>query len=155
MRARLKLHLLSLVIFPVIQGCEKVAPPPRPPDLVPVTYSANSMTPEERQEFYHLPEGSELFPVAWILHMESPKTNRPFLENLERFGLIPDSRGPLFEGTSIHVPVGITIREREGTAALRAVGLSKMVGVNCAACHVGQIEYRGKGLRIDGAPNVF
>jgi cytochrome c peroxidase len=38
---------------------------------------------------------------------------------------------------------------------LKAVGLSKMVGVNCTACHVGQIQYMGKNLRIDGAPNMF
>jgi cytochrome c peroxidase len=146
------------MVFAVAAGCggqPPDRPKPQPSDLAPVTYSQNALTPADRQEFYHLPEGSELFPVAWILYMESPKTRRPFIENLERFGLIPDPEGPLFEGTSIRVPVGVTINEREGTAALRTLGLSKMVGVNCAACHVGQIEYGGKRLRIDGAPNVF
>ena len=31
-----------------------------------------------------------------------------------------------------------------------------MVGVNCAACHVGRLRYHGKDLPlIEGAPNVF
>src|SRR6266850_1713764 len=155
MHAGKKVYLLLVMVLALTQGCGAPAQPPPPPDLKPVTYSENAMTPADRLEFYHLPEGSELFPVAWILYMESPKTKRPFIENLERFGLVPDPEGPLFEGTSIHVPVGVTIKEREGTAALRPLGLSRMVGVNCAACHVGQIEYGGKNLRIDGAPNMF
>ena len=155
MHAGKKVYLLLVMALALSQGCGGAPVEPRAPDLKPVTYSENAMTPADRLEFYHLPEGSELFPVAWILYMESPKTKRPFIENLERFGLVPDPEGPLFEGTSIHVPVGVTIKEREGTAALRPFGLSRMVGVNCAACHVGQIEYGGKNLRIDGAPNMF
>ncbi|HYR87272.1 MAG TPA: di-heme-cytochrome C peroxidase [Terriglobia bacterium] len=155
MHAGKKVYLLLVMVLALTQGCGAPAQPPPPPDLKPVTFSENAMTPAERTEFYHLPEGSELFPLSWILYMESPKTKRPFIENLERFGLIPDPEGPMFEGTSIHVPVGVTIKEREGAAALRPLGLSRMVGVNCAACHVGQIEYGGKSLRIDGAPNMF
>lgn len=30
-----------------------------------------------------------------------------------------------------------------------------MVGINCAACHVNEIEYKGKRIRVDGAPNMF
>src|ERR1035438_7817533 len=30
-----------------------------------------------------------------------------------------------------------------------------MVGVNCAACHVNQITFKGKALRLDGAPSLF
>jgi hypothetical protein len=29
------------------------------------------------------------------------------------------------------------------------------VGVNCAACHVGELRHNGKAVRVDGAPNMF
>ena len=29
------------------------------------------------------------------------------------------------------------------------------VGVNCAACHVGELRHDGKAVRVDGAPNMF
>jgi hypothetical protein len=29
-----------------------------------------------------------------------------------------------------------------------------MIGLNCTACHVGQIEYQGRATRIDGGPNM-
>jgi len=131
------------------------APQPKPGDMKPILYSENAMSAADRQQFYHQAEGSELFPVAWVIHMNSPKTNRPFIENLERFGLIPDPDGPFFEGTQIRMPVGVAVSKRAGTEILEPLGLSKMVGVNCAACHVGQIEADGKKFRIDGAPNVF
>src|SRR4051812_28021167 len=54
----------------------------------------NGLSALERQKFYHLPEGSELFPYAWAKALVSSQTNKPFLENLERFGLIPDPKSP-------------------------------------------------------------
>ena len=92
----------------LIHGCTQPSQPvspPKAPSAAPVTYSQSDFTPAERQEFYHIHEGSELFPAAWVIHMVSPKTGKPFLENLERFGLISDPDGPLFEGTQTHMPV--------------------------------------------------
>jgi len=158
MHARTKAYVILMMLCALIQGCRRTQQPAQEPqtsDRTPVKFSESSLTSAERQAFYHLHEGSELFPVVWVLYMESPKTGRPFLENLDRFGLISDPDGPLFEGTQVHMPVGIAVSEREGTEALRALGLSKMIGVNCAACHVGQIENNGKALRIDGGPNMF
>ena len=31
----------------------------------------------------------------------------------------------------------------------------EFVGVNCAACHVSELHYEGKAVRVDGAPNMF
>ncbi len=50
-----------------------------------------------------------------------------------------------------HMPVGITAAP---TRDLRFPG-AKMVGVNCAACHVHEITFKGKTLRLDGAPSLF
>lgn len=106
----------------------------------------NGLSDAERQKFYHLPEGSELYPYAWAKALISNKTEKPFLENLERFGLIPDPQSP---DNPYGLPVGMTVAKRRG------VGDILMIGVNCTACHVGQLSYNGRNFRVDGAPNLF
>lgn len=106
----------------------------------------NGLSASERQKFYHLPEGSELYPYAWAKALISSQTAKPFLENLERFGLIPD---PQSQDNPYGLPVGITVAKRRG------VGDIQMIGVNCTACHVGQFSYKGRDFRADGAPSLF
>jgi hypothetical protein len=158
MRRRARSFFTGILLSTLLQACTDPTPTPTPtppPDKTQITFSTNAMSTADRQQFYHQEEGSELFPVAWVRHMNSSKTGKPFLENLERFGLIPDPDGPYFEGTQVRMPIGIAVSERIGMDALKPFGLNKMVGVNCAACHVGQIEYEGKKLRVDGGPNLF
>lgn len=99
---------------------------------------------EEQRAFFHLAEGSELFPLSWLRALETPQ-GKPFLQNTERFGLLsdPDNQDKL--------PVGITA---EKATDLNWTGM-RMVGVNCAACHVGEFAYQGKTVRVIGAPNQF
>ena len=102
----------------------------------------------DRQVFYHLEEGSEIFPLDWILALNRAGAQQPFLQNAERFGFIADDRNP---ANPYHLPVGMTAA---ATRDLRFPG-AKMVGVNCAACHVNEMTFKGTTLRIDGAPNLF
>jgi hypothetical protein len=66
---------------------------------------------------------------------------------MERFGFIPDATS----ATNPHgLPVGLTtVRSRDNSHT----GL-EMAGFNCAACHAGEVSYRGKRVRIDGAPSL-
>ena len=97
----------------------------------------------ERREFYHLSLGGEIFPLAWAGALESPTTRRPFLEGLGRFGFLDDPE------SADHLPIGMT-------AAVAKSGTSvRMLGINCAACHVGEMTHGGRTYRIDGAPNVL
>ena len=110
-----------------------------------VTYLANGWSQGERDQYYHLAEGSELMPYALLANLKSTTTGKPFLEGMERFGFLPDRTGP----TNPHgLPVGVTVsRSRNaGTAGI------EIIGFNCAACHVGELTYQGKRVRIDGAP---
>ena len=84
-------------------------------------------------------------PYALLANLKSSTTGKPFLEGMERFGFLPDPAGP----TNPHgLPVGITVsRSRNaGTAGI------EIIGFNCAACHVGELTYKGKRMRVDGAP---
>ena len=105
----------------------------------------NGLTPQQREAFYHVSQGSEIVP--WILltavDVADPGSRKPFVENLSRFGLLPDP------GRDDGLPVGLTVATNPFTFGMQ------FVGVNCAACHVGELHYNGKAVRVDGAPNMF
>ena len=111
---------------------------------------SNGLTAEERQQYYHLSEGGEAFPIAWLLALEQTvtingrPTYRPFLENIERFGLIPD---PPSRYNPYGLPVGVT-------AGYGKITGQQMMGLNCTACHVGELHYNGRAFRIDGGPST-
>ncbi|HLM74828.1 MAG TPA: di-heme-cytochrome C peroxidase [Polyangiaceae bacterium] len=98
----------------------------------------------ERQDFYHVPEGGELLPLDILYAVESTKTFKPFMENLERFRLIPDPADP--DG----LPVGMSVAMVDGKRTD-----PRMVFFNCAACHVAEVTYQGARIRVDGAPAHF
>jgi len=131
----------------LLAGCSQK---PQPPDYSGpgVTYSANGWSAAERAEYYHLMEGSELMPYALVANLKSVKTGRPFLENMERFGFLPDAKSAT---NPYGLPVGMTVG-RSRNAASKGI---EMVGFSCAACHSGEITYKGKSTRIDGAPGMI
>lgn len=112
---------------------------------VPSATGTRPLTPEEREEFYHLTEGSEVIPLNFVRALRDSSTGRPFLENPERFGMISDA------GNRDRLPVGVTAGP---TVDTRFLGV-QMLGLNCAACHVNEVTYRGNRVRIDGAPSRF
>jgi mono/diheme cytochrome c family protein len=112
----------------------------------------NGLSAEKRSRFYHLPEGGELYPVDWLLALETTGADatgntgsRPFLDTLGDFGFIPDA---VSADNPYGLPVGMTVARSVVT------GLDT-VGVNCAACHVGELTYAGATVRIDGGPNLI
>jgi cytochrome c1 len=113
-----------------------------------VTYSANGWSGAERAEYYHLAEGSELTPYALVANLKSVKTGKPFLEDMERFGFLPDAKSAT---NPYGLPVGMTVG-RSRNASAKGVD---MAGFSCAACHAGELTYHGKSVRIDGAPAMI
>ncbi len=142
LRTSLVLVLCSLA--PLSCGDDKKMPPAPAGWGFRETYPAatpldNGTPADQRKLLYHLPEGSELYPTSWFEALIDDTSGLPFKDNLERFGFVPDPDSKY--------PIGMS--EAQGELGIR------MIGVNCAACHVGQLHYKGKALRIDGAPNQF
>jgi hypothetical protein len=149
-RATATLALLAGSLLPLL-GCPGPARPPvsvASPSLGPLA-ARNGLEGDDQARFYHLAEGSEVYPLSWFRALEDSATQKPFAEGLERFGFIPDTVGPHnLEG----LPIGLTA---DVTRDLRFAGTT-MVGINCAACHVSELRKDGRAvLRIDGAPNLF
>lgn len=111
------------------------------PMVIDFTYG-NGLDAATREDFYHQSQGSETLPIRWLRAMEDKATGRPFMENLDRYGLLPDPNNK--DG----LPVGLTLSEDRPP-------VGKLVGITCAACHVGEFHNAGKGIRVDGAPNMF
>lgn len=142
----MKRFILAIAVS-VIAGCgggspaapaTPVAPPPQAGEIVHVV---EGWTPEERSTFYHLPTGSAYLPLSWLAALQADsQSGKTFVQDWQRFGLIADPKGP---GNPYGVPIGVTVSEALGT---------EMAGFNCAACHVGELRYRGVRMRVDGGP---
>ncbi|HRI65159.1 MAG TPA: cytochrome c [Polyangium sp.] len=124
-----------------------VVPPPPSASATGAKYqplAPNGLSETELDEYHHLPEGGELLPLDMLYAVESAQTFKPFIENLERFGLIPDPRDP------DRLPIGMSATLVNGQRAE-----PRMVFFNCAACHTAEITYAGKTLRVEGAAAHF
>ena len=91
----------------------------------------NDLSDDERASLYHLSEGGELFPVDWLLALdvEVPASDgsvqvRPFLDNIERFGLLPDGK---HAGNPYGLPVGVSLARVE--AEWRGNDRAELLGV--------------------------
>ena len=137
-----KLSLCLILLLAISCHRDKVTPPGTSTPAPPSGIAENGLSGADRQNFYHLAEGSELFPYAWMKALNTA-SDQPFLQNPERFGLIPDP------GNADGLPIGLTRANRLG------VPLGEMVGVNCAACHVAELKYQNTSYRVDGGQNLF
>lgn len=118
---------------------------------------AQGWSPQQQSDWYAATQGSRLAPLAWFRALEQAETSQPFAApaNLARYRLIAGPHNDL--------PVGFAVDDNDDTdlsvTKLRwFAGQSskeKWVGLNCAACHTGEITYGGKSQRIDGGPALF
>ena len=148
-----KLGIATVAAAAVITlACGDVPSPfmPAPVEVEKVEHLPNSdWTPDERQWFYHASEGSRLMPYTWFVALEQVESEKPFLDpsHLTKFRIIPNLNR---ENNPDLLPVGFA---RDCLDPVNPKGINtEYVGLSCAACHTGEITYKGKGLQIDGAP---
>ena len=106
----------------------------------------------ERQTFWFADQGSEIIPYSWFLHLEQEDSSEKFLDpdHIDRIRYLP-------QRPTAWNPDGLPIGFMQSSAAPDTVNgeiSSAWLGMNCAACHTGQIEYGGKKYLIDGAPTM-
>lgn len=158
--------VLALAAAP-LTGCQKLSQLKvffikRPSENLPavkavdVQFTDQNWSVEQRQSFYHTPQGTEIMPYKWFLALEQPGL-KPFsavplvreTDYLARFGFLPN---PADTGNPAGLPVGFA----KETVVDPHTGVStEVVGFTCAACHTGQLEYHGKGVRIDGGSGAI
>lgn len=92
--------------------------------------------------YYNTTQGSALLPYDLFLALEEEASTELFRsnENTDRYRYLPQK--PTFFNPD-GLAVGFVKETYEG---------KDYVGYTCAACHTGQVNYKGKAIRVDGAP---
>ncbi len=131
---------LAAAVLISAAGESRAQPAAQPP----VTYAVQGWSDADRDTFYTTSQGSHLMPAAWFMALRRLDADEPFAgDQLRRYGYLRNDR----PGNTQNLPVGFVVDTRATPAQL---------GMTCAACHTGQLEYRKNGatqaLRLDGAP---
>ncbi len=92
--------------------------------------------------FYTTTQGSGLIPYDFFLALEQVGSTELFRANanMDRLRYLPQK--PTFFNPD-GLPVGLVKDTYQGKSYM---------GYTCAACHTGQVNYRGQAIRIDGGP---
>jgi len=100
--------------------------------------------------YNHTDQGARLVPAAWLLALDAADGRGKFMniDNLRRLGFIVDSVAT-DEGNPHRWPVGFSVSDPKTSSGI------PFAGINCAACHTGQIEYKGTAIRINGGQGMI
>jgi mono/diheme cytochrome c family protein len=111
------------------------------PDRI-VYLPEQNWAPADSLWFYSTTQGSDLLPYDFFLVLEQPDNTARFRdnENIDRYRYLTQKATP---SNPDGLPVGMAKDIYQGKAYM---------GFTCAACHTGQVNYRGTGIRIDGGP---
>ena len=94
--------------------------------------------------FYTVTQGSNMMPYDFFMVLEKKGSNELFRsnENMNFYRYLPQKAT---SGNPDGLPVGFVKDTYKGR---------DYIGLTCAACHTAQINYKGKGIRIDGGPAI-
>lgn len=110
-------------------------------------YLDQGWTDAERNQFYFTPQGSYLIPYTWYLALEQPDSKKQFnsAKNIEHIGYLVDD-----DAYTPSNPDGLPV----GFAKEPVADGEAWLGYTCAACHTGEVHFKGKTIRVDGAPTL-
>lgn len=117
-----------------------------PAPVIEYTIVDVGVTAAERRELHYLSEGSDLVPVDLLRALVDPATGKVFIDSLPEYGFLASA-------ASAENPYGLPLGWTLDIPDL-SVNQLPYVGINCAACHTGRIDFGGHRLLIDGAPNM-
>jgi len=108
--------------------------------------------------FYTTNQGGQIAPYDLIKHLEMPRSTDKFFTraNFERwrFLLLEKTDADQHSDVDKEVqdwPLGFVITN---TSSGKQAWQGNWLGLTCAGCHTGQVEYNQKKIRIDGAPTM-
>ena len=129
-------------------------PAPQPSDEL-VTHLNQAWSQADWDWYYHFSQGSAVIPYDIFLNLGIADSEELFRSdaNSERYGLIPDAANPDSNPDGLPIGLSKTIITEE---RWKGEDAGEYVGLTCAACHEGQLNYKGKHVRIDGGVgNMF
>lgn len=142
--------ITALAVFACALGFLFSTPTPAQSSGKPVIYLNQAWSQADREWYYHFSQGSAAIYYDIFLNLEVAGSRELFRSdvNSERLGLIPAAANQ--ESNPDGLPVGIS-KTVISTPQWKDEETGEFAGLTCAACHEGQLEYKGKRVRIDGA----
>nr|WP_189656354.1 di-heme-cytochrome C peroxidase [Pseudomonas zanjanensis] len=140
--------LLALLIVVVAVVLYYVANP-RLPFYEPIqqVHYLDQWSAAERQTYYFTPQGTQVKGLRydWFTALELPFSQQRFAspEYLARFGFLIDPAQKATPENPGNLPVGFTRHQNAGSA-------DQFLDITCAACHTGELRFKGQAIRIDG-----
>ena len=102
---------------------------------------------QARQTYYYTPRGTTVKGLRydWFIALELPFSRDKFAspDYLARFGFLTDPRQQASELNPGNLPVGFARHPDDETGI-------HYLDITCAACHTGELRYKGQAVRIDG-----
>ena len=139
--------LASPLLLSVAGGVSILAPAAAQQSDQSVIYLNQAWSQDDREWYYNFSQGSAVLSYDIFLNLEIAGGQDLFRSdgNLARYGLIPT---PANRYNPDALPIGIS--KTVVATAVKGWPAGDYVGPNCAACHEGQLDYKGKHVRIDG-----
>nr|WP_301301041.1 di-heme-cytochrome C peroxidase [Pseudomonas kilonensis] len=140
--------LLALLIIVVAVVLYYVANP-RLPFYTPVEQVnyLDQWSAAERQTYYFTPQGTQVKGLRydWFTALELPFSQQRFAspEYLARFGFLVDPAQKASSANPGNLPVGFARHQNPGST-------EQFLDITCAACHTGELRFKGQAIRIDG-----
>ncbi|MFJ2364356.1 di-heme-cytochrome C peroxidase [Pseudomonas sp. NPDC087697] len=101
----------------------------------------------DRQTYYFTPQGTQVKGLRynWFTALELPFSEQRFAapEYLARFGFLVDPAQKATPNNPGNLPVGFARHQNPGSK-------EEFLDVTCAACHTGELRFKGQAVRIDG-----
>ncbi|MCU1749970.1 cytochrome c [Pseudomonas sp. 6D_7.1_Bac1] len=101
----------------------------------------------DRQTYYFTPQGTQVKGLRydWFTSLELPFSEQRFAapEYLARFGFLVDPAQKATPNNPGNLPVGFARHQNPGSK-------EEFLDVTCAACHTGELRFKGQAVRIDG-----
>lgn len=106
----------------------------------------------ERDEFWYTDQGSQIVPYVWFLNLEQAGSTEKFSapDNMDAYRYLPQNPSKL---NPDGLPIGFTRGNARANEAYGGISRD-WLGVTCAACHTGRIEFKGAKFIIDGGPTL-
>lgn len=104
-------------------------------------------SPEQRQTYYYTPQGTRVKGLRydWFSALELPFSQDRIAnpDYLARFGFLVDPEQRPTELNPANLPVGFARHTDDASG-------EQYLDISCAACHTGELRYKGQAVRIDG-----
>jgi hypothetical protein len=109
-----------------------------------VIYLNQGWSQEDREWYYHFSQGSAVLSYDLYLNLEVAGS-QDLLRSSANYGLLPEPGSP---SNPDALPIGIS--KTTVATSIKGWPAGDYAGVTCAACHEGELKYKGKRIRIQG-----